>query len=87
MVYCIFKTCCFKKKYCLSLAMVIALVGGILTMCLHLNPDDNLLNENVEALIQTEYDTKVCAYDEDTCVFWDIIDGEDVFFVVDGVFI
>ena len=65
----------------------ILLAGGILLALLHRSPEDKMPKANVEALIQTEYDTKTCAYDEDTCVFWDIIDGEDVFFVVDGVFI
>ena len=75
------------KKFVLPLIAVITLVGGILMASLHHNTNSNLLSSNVEALIQTEYDTRICAWGFGICEYVDIIDGKVVTWDTEGVFI
>lgn len=41
----------------------------------------------LEALSQTEYDSRICAEDEDICTYHDIVNGEDIYEDFPGVFI
>jgi hypothetical protein len=75
------------KKYLFPLIAVSALAGCVLMACLHHNSKSNFLNANVEALIQTEYDTRICAWGFGICEYVDIIDGEEVRWETEGVFI
>jgi hypothetical protein len=75
------------KKYLFPFIAVSALAGGVLMACLHHNSNGNLLNANIEALIQTEYDTRPCAWGYGVCEYVDIIDGEIVTWDTEGVFI
>lgn len=75
------------KKYVLPLIAATALVGGILMASLHHNANSNLFSSNVEALIQTEYDTRICAWGFGICEYVDIIDGKEVTWDTEGVFI
>ena len=75
------------KKLFLPLIAATALVGGVLMANLHHNTNSNLLSSNVEALIQTEYDTRICAWGFGICEYIDIIDGETVKWDTEGVFI